>query len=183
MKLQHLGLIVAALAFTPQSHAEGWLDSLKSMLGMEVKTQAEAEKPAMPTVSDMIASVSSTLGVSDSQATGGLASIFNYAKGNLSSEQFGSLTDSLPGLGGLLGAVPDISNMASEGGLGGLMDKAANYSDSLKAVNEVKKQFEALGLKPEMIMQYVNAAKAYLDTEQGQQIKATLMQGLSKLSA
>jgi hypothetical protein len=168
MKLQHLSLIVAALAFTPQSHAEGWLDSIKSMLGMEV----EAEKPVMPNVGDMISSVSETLGVSDSQASGGLASIFNYAKDNLSSEQ----------LSGLLKSVPDVSNMTSEGGLGGLMDKAANYSDSLKAVNDVKKQFEALGLKPEMIMQYVNAAKAYLDTEQGKKIKDTLMQGLSKLN-
>jgi hypothetical protein len=178
MKLQHLSLIVAALAFTPQSHAEGWLDSIKSMLGMEV----EAEKPVMPNVGDMISSVSETLGVSDSQASGGLASIFNYAKDNLSSEQFSGLSDSLPGLSGLLKSVPDVSNMTSEGGLGGLMDKAANYSDSLKAVNDVKKQFEALGLKPEMIMQYVNAAKAYLDTEQGKKITDTLMQGLSKLN-
>jgi hypothetical protein len=179
MKLQHLSIIVAALAFSPQSHAEGWLDSLKSMLGMEV----EAEKPAMPNVSDMISSVSGKLGVSDSQASGGLASLFNYAKGNLSTEQFSGLTDSLPGVGDLLNSVPDVSNIASEGGLGGLMDKAANYSDSLKAVNDVKKQFEALGLKPEMIMQYVNAAKAYLDTDEGKKIKDTLMQGLSKLTA
>lgn len=179
MKLQHISLIVAALAFTPQSHAEGWLDSIKNMLGMEVK----AEKPATPNVSDMISTVSSKLGVSDSQASGGLASLFNYAKGNLSSEQFSGLTDSLPGLGGLLGSVPDISNMTSEGGLGGLLDKAASYSDSLKAVNDVKKQFEALGLKPEMIMQYINAAKAYLDTDEGKKIKETLLQGLSQLTA
>tara|TARA_R110002167_G_scaffold109303_8_gene278592 strand:+ start:3203 stop:3742 length:540 start_codon:yes stop_codon:yes gene_type:complete len=179
MKLQHLSLILAALAFSPQSHAEGWLDSLKSMLGMEV----EAEKPAMPNVGDMISSVSGKLGVSDSQASGGLASLFNYAKGNLSTEQFSGLADSLPGVSDLLKSVPDVSNMASEGGLGGLMDKAANYSDSLKAVNDVKKQFEALGLKPEMIMQYVNAAKAYLDTDEGKRIKDTLMQGLSKLTA
>jgi hypothetical protein len=97
MKLQHLSLILAALAFSPQSHAEGWLDSLKSMLGMEV----EAEKPAMPNVGDMISSVSRKLGVSNSQANGGLASLFNYAKGNLSTEQFSGLADSLPGVGDL----------------------------------------------------------------------------------
>ncbi|MDU0355416.1 DUF2780 domain-containing protein [Paraglaciecola aquimarina] len=179
MKLQHLGLIAAALVFTPQSHAEGWLDSLKSMFGMEV----EAEKPVMPNVTAMISSVGETLGVSDTQATGGLASIFNYAKSNLSSEQFSGLTESMPGLDGLLSSVPDISNMASEGQLGGLMDKAASYSDSIAAINAVKKQFEALGLEPEMIMQYINAAKAYLDTEEGKKIKDTLMQGLSKLTA
>ena len=81
-----------------------------------------------------------------------------------------------------MGAVPDISEVASEGGLSGLMDKAANYNDSLKAVNELKKQFEALGLKPEMIMQVVNSAKSYLDTDEGKKIKEQLMQGLSQLS-
>jgi hypothetical protein len=93
------------------------------------------------------------------------------------------LADSLPGVSDLLKSVPDVSKMSSEGGLGGLMDKAANYNDSLKALNDLKKQFEALGLKPEMIMQYVNAAKAYLDTDEGKKIKDTLMQGLSKISA
>jgi hypothetical protein len=81
-----------------------------------------------------------------------------------------------------MGAVPDISEMTSESGYSGLLDKAANYNDSLKAVNELKKQFEALGLKPEMIMQVVNSAKAYLNTAEGQKIKQQLMQGLSTLS-
>jgi hypothetical protein len=78
--------------------------------------------------------------------------------------------------------VPDISEMKSEGGLSGLMDKAANYNDSLKAVNELKKQFEVLGLSPEMITKVVSSAKAYLDTDEGKKIKEQLMQGLSKLS-
>ena len=45
----------------------------------------------------------------------------------------------------------------------------------------LRKQFEALGLKPEMIMQYAEQAKQYLDTEQGQQAKELMMQGLSGL--
>lgn len=176
MKVSYLLIVLSALAFSPQSHAEGWLDSIKSMFGME------AETPAMPNVTDMISSVSESVGIDKSQAEGSLASVFNYAKENVSAEQFSGLTDSLPGLDSLMGAVPDISEMTSEGGLGGLMDKAANYNDTLKAVNDLKKQFEALGLKPEMIMQVVNSAKAYLDTDEGKKIKDQLMQGLSKLS-
>lgn len=176
MKVSYLLIVLSALAFSPQSHAEGWLDSIKGMFGME------AEKPAMPNVADMISSVSESVGIDKSQATGSLASIFNYAKENISAEQFSGLSDSLPGLDSLMGSVPDISKMTSEGGLGGLMDKAANYNDSLKAVNELKKQFEALGLSPEMITKVVSSAKAYLDTDEGKKIKDQLMQGLSKLS-
>jgi len=176
MKASYLLIVVSALAFSPQSHAEGWLDSIKSMFGME------AETAAMPNVTDMISSVSESVGIDKSQAEGSLASIFNYAKENISDEQFSGLSNSLPGLDSLMGAVPDISKVTSEGGLAGLMDKVANYNDSLKALNELKKQFEALDLKPEMIMQVINSAKAYLDTEEGQKIKQQLMQALSTLS-
>ncbi len=176
MKASYLLIILSTLAFSPQSHAEGWLDSIKSMFGME------AETPAMPNVADMISSVSGSVGIDKSQAEGSLASVFNYAKENISAEQFSSLSDSLPGIDSLMGAVPDISEITSEGGLDGLMDKAANYNDTLKTVNNLKKQFEALGLEPEMIMQVVNGVKAYLDTDEGKQIKEQLMQGLSKLS-
>lgn len=176
MKISYLLIVVSALAFSPQSHAEGWLDSIKSMLGME------SESASMPNVADMISSVSESVGIDESQAEGSLASIFNYAKDNISSEQFSSLSESLPGLDSLMDAVPSISEVTSEGGLNGLMDKAANYNESLKAMNELKKQFEALGLSPEMITQVIASAKAYLDTDEGKKIKDQLMQGLSKLA-
>jgi hypothetical protein len=176
MKVSYLFIVLSALAFSPQSHAEDWLDSIKSMFGME------AETAAIPNVADMISSVSESVGIDKSQAEGSLASIFNYAKENISAEQFSGLSDSLPGLDSLMGEVPDISEMTSEGGLSGLMDKAANYNDSLKAVNELKKQFETLGLTPEMITQVVSSAQAYLDTDEGKKIKEQLMQGLTKLS-
>jgi hypothetical protein len=182
MKLSYLLIVLSALAFSPQSQAESWLDSIKGMLGMEVDikteaaTEAEAEKTAMPNMADMISSVSNSVGIDKSQAEGSLASVFNYAKENISAEQFSGLSDSL------MGEVPDISDMKSEGGLSGLMDKAANYNDSLKAANELKKQFESLGLSPEMITKVVTSAQTYLDTDEGKKIKEQLMQGLSSLS-
>jgi hypothetical protein len=188
MKLSYLLIVLSALAFSPQSQAESWLDSIKGMLGMEVDikteaaTEAEAEKTAMPNMADMISSVSNSVGINKSQAEGSLASVFNYAKENISAEQFSGLSDSLPGLDSLMGEVPDISDMKSEGGLSGLMDQAANYNDSLKAANELKKQFESLGLSPEMITQVVTSAQTYLDTDEGKKIKEQLMQGLSSLS-
>ena len=180
MKLQHLGIMLSALAFVPQSQA-AWLNTEKSFLATGIAV--EAEKTAQPNIADMVAALTNELGVSESQATGGLGAIFNYAKDNLSAKKFNSISSALPGLSGLLNAAPDTSAKTSKHGLGGLMDKAANYNDSLKALNEVKKQFSALGLKPEMIGQFVNVTKQYLDTDQGKKIKDTLMQGLAKLAS
>lgn len=192
MKFTPVAVLISTLALAPVAQA-GWLDSIKSFLGLAPASSATAEPastensaPAVdssPSISGMLAAVSSQLGVSEAQASGGMASLFNYAKGNLSADKFAGLSAALPGLGDLLSQVPAVSEGGTEGGLGGLLDQAANYSDSLKAVNEVKKQFEALGLSPEMISQFVTVAKQYLDSEQGQQIKTTLSEGLSKLIA
>jgi hypothetical protein len=176
MKTISLLLVVATLSIAPQTQAQGWLDSLKSMIGIE------QEKAEMPNISDMVGSVTDSLGVTQSQASGGLGALFNYAKDNISAEQFSRLSGALPGVDELLKAAPDVSAMASEGGLGGLMDKAANYNESLKAINDLKKQFESLGLDPEMIAQFATKAKEYLDTEEGQQAKELLIEGLGKLT-
>ncbi|MFT5940514.1 MAG: hypothetical protein ACI8R9_002652 [Paraglaciecola sp.] len=178
MKMKKLSVVltVAALSIQPQAHAQSWLDSIKNMFGLSAE-----QETVTPSVDGMVSSVTESLGVTSAQATGGLGAIFNYAKDNITSDQYGLLTKALPGVGGLLKSVPDVSNMPSEGGLGGLLDKAASYNESLKAINEVKKQFEALGLKPEMITQFISKAQYYLDTPEGQQAKQLLTQGLDKL--
>lgn len=177
MKRIALLLTIFTLTFSAQSHAEGWFDSLKNMLGMgEEETQ-----PAAPNTGDMISMLTENLGVNADQASGGLGSLFNYVKGNISEDKFAQLSETLPGIGDLISSAPDVSKLTESGGLGGLLDKASEYSESLKSVNDVKKQFEALGLKPEMIMQYVEQAKQYLDTDEGKQAKELLMQGMNGL--
>lgn len=169
-------ILTAALAVTPQSHAEGWLDSVKDFFGISEQTENG------PSIQAMVAAVSDSVGITETQAEGGLASIFNYAQNNLSAEQLTQLAQSLPGLDELVEQVPDVSQVTSSGALGGLLDKAASYSEQLQSVNELKKQFDALGLDTQQIMQIVEGAKAYLDTEEGQHVKSLLSDGLTKLN-
>ncbi|MEM0910826.1 MAG: DUF2780 domain-containing protein [Pseudomonadota bacterium] len=170
---------VGALTFSSHSHAEGFLDSIKSFFGGgDEETAEQAEESLLPTATGLVDSLTSNLGVSQAQAEGGLGSILNYAKGNVSSEQFSQVTGAIPGLEGLLGAVPDISNI-EQSEVGGLLSKAAEYSDSLQAVNTLKQQFDALGIDSGMIMQYVQQAQQYLDTPQGQSAKEMLTQAFS----
>ncbi len=181
-------LTIAAVALTLSTQAQaGWFDTLfGSSEDSSATTKETAEVPATVQALDALAMIpllTETLGVSEEQAEGGMGSLFNLAKESLSQEQFGELSTALPGVEQLLGAVPVISeNTQSDSGLGGLLNSAAQYSDSLKAVNQVSQQFQALGLDSKMIMQYLQVAQQYLNTPQGQQAKQLLMEGLASVS-
>ena len=181
-------LTISTLSTSAIAEETSWFDSLKNLVGLGDKTEqtVEAKAAATPNSDGLINMLTSSLDVNSDQATGGMGAIFNYVKNNVSAEQFSQLASAVPGVQGLIGQMPDTSKLdsgsdSSAGGLGGLLDQASQYSDSLKSINEVKRQFEALGLKPEMITSFISTAQTYLDTEQGQQAKQVLTAGLGKL--
>lgn len=174
-------LAVSTLSTSVLAEETSWLDSLKNLVGLGDAKEQTVDTSAMPSADGLVDMLTGSLDVNSAQATGGMGAILNYVKNNVSTEQFGQLAKSLPGVDGLVSQMPDISKLSSGEGLGGLLDKASQYSDSLKSINDVKKQFEALGLKPEMISGFVSTAQSYLDTEQGQQAKQILADGLGKL--
>lgn len=174
---------IGLLLSSSQCYAQdSWLDKIKSMLGMTDAEQVEAAQQPALTSSNMIAMLSDNLGITEGQAEGGLAAIVNYVKQTASSDEFQNLSQSIPGLESVLSAVPSIPTSVQQTGLGSLLDKASEYSDSVKAINELKKQFEALGLEPDAIQQFVNQILNYLDTPQGQQAKKLFNDSLMKLS-
>ncbi|MBL4900349.1 MAG: DUF2780 domain-containing protein [Colwellia sp.] len=185
-------LTISTLSTSVLAGETSWLDSLKNLVGLgEVKEQSDDAKvqdvdanvSVMPSSTGLVDMLTSALNVNTDQATGGMGAILNYVKNNVSTEQFSQLASSLPGVEGLVSKMPDISKLSagSSDSVDSLLDKAAEYSDSLKSINDVKKQFEALGLKPEMISDFIDSAKSYLDSEQGQQAKKMLTDGLGKL--
>ena len=185
-------ILVSSLVFSAVSHAEeSWNDPVKSMLGLGASAKESAEEVAVeapadtevatPSMTGMISALTENLEVSSNQAEGGLASLMNYVKNNVSSDKFSALSSSLPGLDQVLTAVPEITALADGGGMAGLLSKASEYSSKIKDLSAVKQQFEALGLSPEMISAFVEQAKAYLDTPQGQEAKALLTSSLSSL--
>lgn len=179
MKKLILLLTVTTLSSPVMAAETSWLDSLKNFVGLgETQEQSAVEKLSSD---GLVSMLTSGLGVNTDQASGGMGSLLNYVKNNVTSDQFSQLASSVPGVEGLVGQMPDISKLGSSEGLGGLLDKASEYSDSLKSINDVKRQFEALGLKPEMITNFIATAQRYLDTEEGQQAKQVLTEGLAKL--
>lgn len=172
-------LMIAVLSFASNAIAEeSWWDSVLNAVGLGEESSEQAQEG--PNLDGLLESVTSNLGVTSEQAKGGIAALVNYAKQNISEEQFAMLAEKVPGLDSIMEYVPVVKEAAS-GGLSGLMDKAASYNESLGQLNDLNKQFESLGLDTAMIKGYADQAKAYLDTPQGQEAKKLLTDGFMKI--
>ena len=180
-------ITISTLSTAVSAQESSWFDSLKSLIGLgdaqEQSVNANTPTTSAPTANGLIDVLTNSLNVNNEQATGGMGAILNYVKNNVSSDQFMQLAKTIPGVDGLISKMPDLNNLKSgsaDNSISGLLDKAAEYSDSLKSVNDVKKQFESLGLKPEMIGDFISTAQSYLDTEQGQPAKDVLADSVGK---
>lgn len=185
MKVQSVAAL-AALGFMLSApvHAASSLQDLKKVL-TKPETTESATSSASESVdlSGLISSVSSNLGVTEAQSEGGLASLFNYVKGNLSGTDYSELAGNIPGLEGLLSSVPETSGSSSSksDALYGLLNKASEYSSTAKSINDLKQQFEALGLTPEMISSFVSQASSYFRSENNTETQSIFQSGLDNL--
>ncbi|MFA3791891.1 DUF2780 domain-containing protein [Aliiglaciecola sp. SL4] len=169
-------LLISALALSGNAiAADDTLNKLQGLLGSSSTSQlSEAEgsdtnedKQSFD-VASLVSMVSDNLGVSEAQSEGGLASIFDYAKDNLSDTNYSELAQSVPGLDSLLENVPAISSDSSSdsSSMSGLLSKASEYSSSLSAMNELKQQFEALGLDTDMITSFITQINSYFSDDE-----------------
>nr|WP_136251785.1 DUF2780 domain-containing protein [Ningiella ruwaisensis] len=164
-------------AFAQQSMLDNLMGNKAKAESQETQTDAVG-----PSITGLLGSLTGSLDITGDQAQGGLASIMNYAKDNLSADDFSKVAEQLPGTKSLLDHVPDVSNASGSGGLGGLLGQASQLSDTFGGAALLTQQFESLGLNPDMVMGFVQQISSYLDTPQGQQTKDLLMQGLSGLT-
>lgn len=183
---------ILALAFvTPNANAN--IDQLKGLLGDKKAdstvtssglTEMATSAASAIDLSSLVATVSDTLNVSETQSEGGIASIMNYVQGNLSSGDYTQLANSIPGIDSLLENVPSLSSdtaASSSSSLSGLLNKASEYSSTLKSVNDLKQQFEALGLSTDMIASFATQISSYLNVNADEETQALFKSGLDNL--
>jgi Protein of unknown function VcgC/VcgE (DUF2780) len=192
-------MIAAAMTITAQAQA-GWLDSASDLLNSAsnaVDTASEVVETAntsetqveqatntdmVSTAMELLPAITQNLGVTDQQASGGLGSLFQLAQNTLGEGDFSTLSDAVPNMQDLLGAAPEVSADAGTGDnglVGNLLNTAGQYSDTVKTANMVVQQFEALGLDPAMIPQYVQTINNFLQSTSGQQTVDLFAKGVS----
>ncbi|AMN12618.1 MAG: hypothetical protein Altm2KO_36350 [Alteromonas macleodii] len=183
--------VLALTFFTTCANAN--IDQLKGLLGGKKaeSTVTSSSLTEMATsaasnidLASLVSSVAGNLNVSENQSEGGIASIMNYVQGNLSGADYAQLASSIPGIDALLEDVPSLSGnsaASSSSSLSGLLNKASEYSSTLKSVNDLKQQFEALGLSTDMIASFVTQISSYLNVNADEETQALFKSGLDNL--
>ena len=183
--------VLALTFFTTCANAN--IDQLKGLLGGKKaeSTVTSSSLTEMATsaasnidLASLVSSVADNLNVSENQSEGGIASIMNYVQGNLSGADYAQLANSIPGIDALLEDVPSLSGnsaASSSSSLSGLLNKASEYSSTLKSVNDLKQQFEALGLSTDMIASFVPQISSYLNVNADEETQALFKSGLDNL--
>lgn len=183
--------VLALTFFTTCANAN--IDQLKGLLGGKKaeSTITSSSLTEMATsaasnidLASLVSSVAGNLNVSENQSEGGIASIMNYVQGNLSGADYAQLASSIPGIDSVLEDVPSLSGnsaASSSSSLSGLLNKASEYSSTLKSVNDLKQQFEALGLSTDMIASFVTQISSYLNVNADEETQALFKSGLDNL--
>jgi len=107
---------------------------LLSIIAMSVMVQAQT--------SDLIGTLTKEMGITKKQAEGGAGSLFKYGKESMSKTDFKKLSDAVPEMDGLLGAVPS---------LGGKTSMLGKSVKSLTGMPAVTAAFKRLGLSEEQV--------------------------------
>jgi hypothetical protein len=121
--------------------------------------------PAIADTGGLISALTSQLGVTQEQATGGAGSIVSFARDQLSGDDFGTLAKAVPGLDALADSAPK----GSTGG--GLLSGAVNQ---LGGTAKLADQFAGLGLDPSYVQQYLPIVLDYVEQTGGEAAKSIL---------
>ena len=166
--------------------AVGFLTAFLIVLGVAESHEARA--------SDLVKMLTSQLGVTDQQASGGAGSILNFAKGQMSAGDFNVVSDALPETNSLIAAAPSRSSSSdamgsatsmlggsSSGSAGGLTADATSAAGGLGDMAGVTSAFSDLGMSPEMVNEFVPVILEYAQTTGSEQAMKLLQGALTGL--
>ncbi len=117
-----------------------------------------------------------SLSVTSQQAEGGAGAIFNTAKGNMSAEDFSTVTTKMPEVESLIAKAPETGK--SSGLLGSASSMLGEKGGSLGKMTGLYDSFSKLGLSKEMIGQFMPIIYNYAESKGGPAISNLLKAAL-----
>ena len=114
-------------------------------------------EPATSSAAGLTNSLTSQLGVSSQQASAGVGSMLNYAKGRLSPEQWNTVSKSLPGADSYLKSAGD-----------------ALGAGNITSTSGLNSAFSKLGMSPDMVQKFAPIVTDYAGKYGGSAAKSLL---------
>ena len=183
--------LCASLAFsmTPigNAEAEGWKDLLNAAKGINAQTnnagqvlqqgqQAVNAAQAVQQAGSLTELLMQRTGVTQAQAEGGAGALFQIAKAKMQADAFAQLEQSVPGLQGMLGAVPALTQT---GGLAGRLSAIAGSSGGTAGnLLSVASAFQQQGMSPAMMQQFIPVLIEYVKARSNETLVNTLSAAL-----
>jgi len=111
-------------------------------------------------------------GVSQTQTEGGAGALFQLAKSKMQAETFAKLEQSVPGMPGMLGAVPAVQQPSALGGLAGRLSSVTGGSAG--GLVSLVAAFQQQGMSPEMVRQFIPVVVDYVKNNAGSGLAGAL---------
>jgi hypothetical protein len=116
-------------------------------------------------------------GVTQAQAQGGAGALFQVAKNKMQSDSFAQLEQSVPGMQGMLGAAPSLSQPSGIAGrLSSLTGASGGTAGSLISVVSA---FQQQGMSPAMVQQFIPVVVDYVKAHGNSALVDTLSTALT----
>jgi len=116
-------------------------------------------------------------GVTQAQAQGGAGALFQIAKSKMQADAFGQLEQAVPGMQGMLGAVPALSQQS--GGLAGRLSSIAGASGGTAGnLVTLVSAFQQQGMSPAMVQQFIPVVIDYVKARGNDALVNTLSAAL-----
>ena len=126
---------------------------------------------------ELVGQLTKGLSITPAQATGGAGTLFKLAKSHLSAADFSKISGVVPGMSGLLKAVPHTSS--STGGLAGLSNLSSALPSGVGGLASAASSFQKLGLSPDMVSKFVPILTQFVQAKGGSGL-ASLLSGALK---
>jgi hypothetical protein len=128
---------------------------------------------------ELVQLLTSQLGVTENQATGGAGALFGMAKGSLSETDFAKVAQAVPGVETLINAAPAVTEKKSEmsgqlGGIAGGLGALTKAAESTSKLAAVAGQFSQLGMDQGMVSQFIPVILSFVNAKGGESVMKLL---------
>lgn len=160
-----------ALVLVNNVYAFGLSDLTGAAETLQTGQAAAAGVPSAATGTGLTGILMQQLGVTQQQAEGGAGAIFQLAKSKMQGAAFQELSNSVPGMQGLLAAAPAAAQSVGGTSLGGLAGNLGNLmgnsGGAIGSVVGLASSFQQLGLSPAMVQKFLPLVVQYVESNGG----------------